>query len=107
MDEPTHRTYNEQVVDSKGNVLSVGDRIRCYGFDPEKDKYENYHGRITEISDIDGDVDDWGRSIMIPPYVYVTYLDGDQDHFITQQQDWGESPFLCEDIDKVEGGNDD
>jgi hypothetical protein len=96
---------SDVVIDAKGNVLAVGDRVMAYGFDPAKDKYEDFFGHITKITDTDGDVDDYGRGIMYPPYVYVKFKNGDEDHFISQTQGYGEEPFLCEDIDKVvEGG---
>lgn len=95
---------NETVIDAKGNELRVGDRVMAYGFDPAKDKYEEYFGHITKITEPDGDVDDYGRGISYPPCVYVKFKNGDEDHFISQTQGWGEYPYLCEDIDKVEEG---
>ena len=100
---PPERDYDETVVDSAGNKFAVGDRVKVYGFDPENDDPKDFFGTVTHISEIDGDVDDYGRGIMIPPYVHVKMDNGEDEHYVSYSQSY--EPFLCEDIDKLtEGG---
>jgi hypothetical protein len=61
--------FGYSVVDWKDQEIRVG--LRClYGDDVVE---------VTAISDPDGDVDDYGRSIMIYPYISIRFMNGDVD----------------------------
>lgn len=59
---------SERILDGLGNDLEVGSRVRLYGWKPERDERDSFHGVVLEISDPDGDVDDEGRGVSnLPP----------------------------------------
>jgi hypothetical protein len=66
----------EEIYDPHGKLLEVGDRV--VGMDAEG---EAYFGAVTEILEIDGDVDDEGRSYGIPPGIAVKWEDGTSEIF--------------------------
>jgi hypothetical protein len=69
------------IKDEEDNVIQIGDT--CVYGDPEQDDLANYNCVVTEISDIDGDADDEGRSFMINPRVTVKFDNGDEDTLAT------------------------
>ena len=50
------------IVDANDKPITIGTRVRIG---------TEHVWTVTHISDCDGDVDDEGRSLSIPPYVYV------------------------------------
>jgi hypothetical protein len=56
---------HEHIVDANGDDITIGTRVECSG----------YIGSVIEITDVDGDVDDDGRSIVTLPTVVVTFDD--------------------------------
>lgn len=64
-----------------------------------------YYGVILGISDPDGDVDDYGRTIGIAPRVTVLFDDGSDDRFIaswTAKGPWDEdAPYQCDDVTAI------
>jgi hypothetical protein len=99
--------YAPRIVDADDNPIEVGTRVRLG---------TEHVWTVTKITDIDGDVDDEGRGIAIPPFVYVNLgdaplhddavaADGDEQGFrtyFTGQGWWDEdAPFKCDDMEVV------
>ena len=86
---------NPIVLDSDGGELRVGSRVSV---GPAPDD----HGTVVSISDIDGDVDSYGRPFSIGPRVYVKFDDGLEDDFGTSSTArWyteTDAPYLCDDL---------
>jgi len=101
---------NFSLTDFDDRPLTVGTRVRIWDYSPiEKigrytikgepreyvmhpvhpdwgtGKAARFYGVVTEIDDWDGDVDDNGHSISIPPRVYVLFDDGSTDSFATSE----------------------
>lgn len=55
------------ILDSNGKTIAVGARVIENGVEV---------GTVTELTDPDGDVNDYGRPVAIPAYVVVHYDDG-------------------------------
>lgn len=70
-----------KIFDFDGNEIAVGTRVHM-----EADASAT--GTVTDISEWEGDVDDEGRSIGIPPYVGVEFDDGSTDSFITSEWEY-------------------
>lgn len=104
-----------EYTDAHGALLQEGDRVKMAGWPwpgaAGHELREDYaHGVIVSISDPDGDADDEGRTIGIPPAVKVQFDDGDEDTFTgtwTARGWWDDenAPFEFEDIEKVEVKN--
>jgi hypothetical protein len=54
-------------------VYAVGERVMLWG--------TTLYGQVTEVSDWDGDMDDYDRTIGIPPSVTVVFDDGTADTY--------------------------
>jgi hypothetical protein len=65
-------SYTETYVDGNGVELKIGDRV---------DAGDGVPGTIRAFSDPDGDVDDEGRPINIPPYATVLFDDGVEERY--------------------------
>jgi len=63
--------------DELGNVLTIGSHC-IYGV-PDRRDDPDYQCEIYEITEPDGDVDDYGRSIYIPPRVRIRFLNSDDE----------------------------
>ena len=95
------------VTDWDGNPLTVGSQV-IFGDDPIQ------RGVVTEITDPDGDVDDEGRTVNIPPYVTVTFPDGGTERvrsYLNAEMTWGFYPdgpdvwtFACDDLELLFSG---
>jgi hypothetical protein len=60
-------------------------------------------GIVTDISDWDGDVDDYGRSVSIHPRVYVRWPGEDEDESFTASiVSYGNFYPTCYDADEIE-----
>jgi hypothetical protein len=96
-------TYEDTPVkDGTHKEIKVGDRVRIMGYDETKDDPKVYHGRIWHISDVDGDVDDdTGRSVMVPPYVYVKFDDGTEEQYRSFHW-WQDNAFECDELEKID-----
>jgi len=87
-------TDETQVLDANGTLLAVGSRVRC-GDDA---------GTVTQITDPDGDVVDYGRTVGINPEVKVDFDDGTEDSFTTgYKMNWalypdGPDHWDCDDL---------
>jgi hypothetical protein len=80
-------------------IYEVGDRVRMACATRPRD-----YGRVVEVSDFDGDVDEEGRLYGIAPQVTVRFTNGDEDHFATcSPSRYGDSgePYVCEDLEPV------
>jgi hypothetical protein len=78
------------ITDYEGRTIEIGKRVRICDFDPTHPDYDNpqsYYGIVTDLGEWDGDHDDEGRSISIPPYVTVLFEDGFKYKFITTEWD--------------------
>ena len=87
-----------EIVDEHGRRLEVGDRVILPGIEP--DGSDATLGRITDISDPDGDADDEGRPIGINPKVEVRFGPGDTDEFSTGTT-WdthNTGTFVCDEL---------
>ena len=88
------------VKDTSGKEIKVGTRVKFYD--------SEFTGIVTRITDIDGDVDDDGRSRMIPPQVVVKYdRSGTEKYWTDHESGWwghaGETmEFVCEDVDVIQ-----
>ena len=89
----------EVVLDGKGATIAVGSRVRA-GV-PDVDDL----GTVTQITDVDGDVDDEGRSVAYLPQVHVRFDDGVEDSFGSYWSATGpwdeDAPFVCDDVEVV------
>lgn len=84
-------------IDGNGVEFKVGTRV-IVGDPQDAESY----GRVRQISDPDGDVDDEGRPVYYPPRVTVQF-EGFEDVFIchsTASGPWDEdAPFACDDLE--------
>jgi hypothetical protein len=71
----------EEYLDANENPIKKGDRVRIANLDKRDIGDSEFYGTITGISDPDGDVDDEGRSIGIPPRVTILFDDGGEESF--------------------------
>lgn len=76
----------EEYQDANGVSIGRDTRVRIAGsgkpdFETNGNPPEFFTGVIVVISDPDGDVDDEGRSIGIPPAATVLFDDGEEDTF--------------------------
>jgi hypothetical protein len=91
----------ETVVDAHGRRLEEGQTVSQVG--------EPAQMRVVEITGVDGDVDDEGRSYGIAPRVIVEYPDGERESFVTGwaglrrygPPDGDEMAFECDDLELV------
>lgn len=79
-----------ELQDFDGRRIEIGTRVRWYDYDPSHPDYRSdnhswYWGEITDLGEWDGDVDEDGRSIQIPPYVTVRWDDSGSSEFITSE----------------------
>jgi uncharacterized protein involved in type VI secretion and phage assembly len=92
--EPPQPEFDDRILDSKGNEIKVGDNVIVDGFDgPEA-------AVVTGISDWDGDADDYGQTIVIPPAVEVKFVrDAEAENYPTVAKSLGGyGPQLCEEV---------
>jgi hypothetical protein len=106
-------------TDANGLEINVGDCVKMAGW-PWADVPTSEHtaltlagepltpfeacGRVTAIDDPDGDVDDEGRSVAIPPRVSVRFDDGTTDRYSGHWLgSWGDedAPFEFEDLERI------
>ena len=96
------------IVDADEKPITIGTRVRIG---------TEHVWTVTRITDVDGDVNDEGRSVMIPPYVYVR-LDGEpvpdeaetadaetasfRTYFTGRWYGDDDAPFMAEDLEVVE-----
>jgi hypothetical protein len=90
---PPHYYDDPTYIDGDGNPLAVGSRV-AVGDGPGD------QGTVVRISDLDGDVDDEGRSVAIMPRVYVRFDGGVEDDFGTSASGGYYEPpvFQCDDV---------
>lgn len=101
--------WETKVVDMNDKPIQVGSRVTIG---------TEHVWTVTRITDPDGDVDDDGRSIAIPPYIYVrldgteipdtaTGLSPDGEYanfrtYFTGRGWWDEdAPFACDDLEVI------
>ena len=97
----------EVIVDGNDQKLEIGDRVKIHGFIPGEDDPKIHFGTITEISDMDGDVDDYGRPIPIYPEVTVKFDNDSMGDFLThdtRQYEDDNMEFKCDELDKEPNG---
>jgi hypothetical protein len=92
------------VLDANGKELKVGSLVRAVGYNSATDDPAMFHGKITSISDPDGDVDDHGRTVAYPPYITVLFDNGGEERYGAIMDDmaffWdGDMPWECDDIE--------
>jgi hypothetical protein len=88
-----------KVFDTEEREITEGTRVIVYG--------TTNHGIVKHITDVDGDVDDYGRSVMVNPTVVVEFDKDEIESFNTTCDykrsgylfDEGELVFECEDLD--------
>ncbi len=96
-----------RVTDTDKHELKEGTRVYVYGTPPENSEvYDSLHGTVIEVTDLDGDVDDEGRSVAIMPEVRVRFDSGHEESFTTSfgkitWADYPDGPDECECEDLV------
>lgn len=98
--EPPEPEYGDgEHVDANGKSFAVGTRVKVGGW---LDLPEAF-GVVTEISDLDGDVNDEGRSVVIMPRVTVKFDAGDTEVYGTTGDlgmgMYADPVFTCEEIE--------
>lgn len=79
----------------------VGGRVRCEWQDgPAKTRIQ--YGRVTAISDPDGDVDDEGRTIGYNPVVTVRWDDGTKEDIATYNHSTGWDGYMADPVWEAE-----
>jgi hypothetical protein len=84
-----------ELRDFDGRLIEVGTPVRIFDFDPTHPDFKRpntYMGRVVEIDDWDGDVDEDGRPISIPPNVIVEWQDGSQEFYASSEWEWTTVP---------------
>lgn len=90
-DEPPQPEPDERILDIKGVEIKVGDSVIVDTFDGTEP------AKIIDISDWDGDADDYGQTIVIPPAVTVEFADGDTERYPTFSEGFY-GPQVCEEV---------
>lgn len=89
------------ITDFDDKPVAVGTRVCTWDADLEVPAdVDAVVGVVTDLGDWDGDTDDYGRTIGIPPSITVRFDDGTTEHFTTCEWTW-RNP----DQDKVEEVN--
>lgn len=86
--------WNFEVYDWKDQEIKVG-MLCVYGSPDTQEEYENQLCEVVRITDPDVDADDYGRSILICPSVYVKFKNGDEEDVHTvrvTQVTWNDYP---------------
>lgn len=101
-----------ELTDFDGRRIEIGTRVRMYDYEPghpdyRSDNHSWYQGEVIDLGEWDGDCDDEGRSIQIPPYVTVRWNDGQSSEFPTSEWEFEYSvtadwPELIPALGKVE-----
>lgn len=93
----------EKVIDALGQTIEVGARVQVYGFSKQVDDPQSSLGVVTNITELDGDVNDYGRPVAINPSVWVRFDDGSDDSFGTSWTAKGpgdeDAPYQCDDLE--------
>jgi hypothetical protein len=89
-----------EVLDCNGNTIRVGARVLD---ELSVDPITFGGGTVTEITEPDGDVDEYGRTVGISPYVTVTYDDGEMERYPTRWNATGpwddhRDDYTCDDL---------
>lgn len=84
------------VLDNTGQPVTVGTRCRVLGY-----TIPGETAVVTDVSDDDADCDDSGRGVLIPPYVTLTWPDGDTDR-LRSWRHGHDGPWTCDDIEVVQ-----
>jgi hypothetical protein len=94
--EPPQPEFDNRVLDIKGNEIKVGDNVIVDTFDGLEAAV------VTGISDWDGDADDYGQTIVIPPAVEVQFTrDAETERYPTVASGTnasGYGPQFCEEV---------
>lgn len=94
-------------VDAKGNTIKAGDRVRIV-MPPMKVDFAT-EGKVISISDPDGDTNDYGRVVAIPPQIEILFDDGDTDTYVMSWAStgwWDENaPFVTEEVEVIDNGS--
>ena len=97
---------SERIIDADGNDITVGARVMTEYTVVSRNlpsKRVSQIGSVIEITDVDGDVDEEGRSITIYPTVVVVW-DGEDDEVESFKAFWtgryqdDDAPFQTEDL---------
>jgi|SRR5262245_4737423 len=79
--------------DEYGSEIKVGTRC-IYGCPDEAERFTpRYLVTVFEITEPDGDVDDYGRSIFIPPRVRIRFDDTGEEDSIQASHNYHESDW--------------
>lgn len=90
-----------EILDSNGTQITIGARV----LDPDPTAFSN-GGVVTEITEPDGDVNEYGRAVPVGPYVVVTYDDGSTERWIARWNATGpwddhRTDYTCDDVTVV------
>ena len=77
------------ITDFSDHEIKVGTTVRMW-WDPKMEVQpgDGDFGVVTDLGEWEGDVDDEGRSIGIPPHVEVKWENGKKTHFVTSEWVW-------------------
>jgi len=103
------KVAHEDIRDDKNNAITLGTRVRLTPYQYNRISDPEDFGVVTAISDPDGDVDDYGRTVGINPSVTVLFDDGTEDSFTTHCEnaqsvfyDYANPYWKCEDVEVVD-----
>jgi hypothetical protein len=79
-----------ELTDFDDRRIEIDTRVRLWDYDPHHPDYSSenhtsYMGTVIDLGEWDGDHDNEGRSISIPPYVTVRWDNGDSDEWRTSE----------------------
>jgi hypothetical protein len=87
-----------EILDSNGTCITVGARILGWG-----DEQGREVGTVVELTDPDGDVNEYGRQVAYGPFVIVNYDDGTTERWTatwnaTGPWDDDRDDYTCDDV---------
>lgn len=77
------------ITDFDGRTIQIGTRVRMWDYDPRHPdwpEHDMYYGTVVDISEWDVDEDREGRSVEVPPFIFVRFDDTSESSFTTG--DW-------------------
>jgi hypothetical protein len=97
-----------RVFDFDDHEVKIGTRVRMWDYGPEHPewgKHSKYNGRVIDLGEFEGDVDDEGRSRAIYPSITVLWDSGEKDSWTTTEWQFGYAStyYELEDMPDIEG----
>jgi hypothetical protein len=94
-------------IDAKDQPIKEGDVVKIQLVNEFGEPTEYHLATVEMITDPDGDVNEYGRQIAIPPVLRVRYGDGDTEEFpfewlATGWWDSENAPYKCSDVEVID-----